>query len=167
MKRTDSGPSAPRRVSKRAAITAALGTLLCTAGLGAALASADAPQKAEDTTAGPANVVAFHENLGFSFDDLAKAATKDVMTPAEKSLATVGTREFCLQCHDWDAIVDSTLLPGDVTVYNKQGLYNVHDNHNSEVNCSDCHSVDGGETSTLGCVVCHYMELPANWVGFY
>lgn len=151
-----------RSITARLALTVALTTVACTAGIGAALASS-----ADTPTAGPANVVAFHEELGFSFDELAKAATKDSMTAAEASAATVGTREFCLSCHDWDAIVNSTLLPGDVTVYNKKGLYNVHDNHNSLVDCSDCHSIDGGDTSTLGCVSCHYMELPTNWIGFY
>ena len=154
-----------RTTAVRIALTSALAALVCTAGIGAALASsAETPS---DTTAGPANVVAFHEALGFSFDDIAKAAAKDNMTASEASAATVGTREFCLSCHDWDTIVDNTYLPGDVTVYNKKGLYNVHNNHNGEVNCSDCHSIDGSGTSTLGCVSCHYMELPEGWVGFY
>ena len=56
-------------------------------------------------------------------------------------------------------------LPGDVTVYNKQGQYNVHDNHNGLVDCKDCHTIDG--TSNLVCVTCHYMELPEGWEGFY
>lgn len=153
------------RVTTRIALTSALAALVCTAGIGAALASS--AETAPATAAGPADVVALHKELGFSFDDIAKAATKDSMTAAEASAATVGTREFCLSCHDWDAIVDATYLPGDVTVYNKKGLYNVHDNHNGEVNCSDCHSIDGSGTSTLGCVGCHYMELPEGWEGFY
>lgn len=154
--------------SVRAALASGLVALLCTAGVGVALASApETPAASDESAAGPADVVAFHKELGFDFDELAKAAEKDDMTPAEKSAATVGTREFCLSCHDWDAIVDGTLLPGDVTVYNKKGLYNVHNNHNGEVNCSDCHDVSGEGTSTLGCVSCHYMELPANWHGFY
>ena len=76
----------------------------------------------------------------------------------------VGTREFCLSCHDWDSIVDSTILNGDVTVYRKDGLYNVHDNHRGFVNCNDCHSMH--ETSTLVCVDCHYLDLPEGWDGF-
>ena len=157
------------RTFGRAALTSMLAAAVCTAGIGVALASStEAPtDQAAETTAGPANVVAFHRELGFDFDELAKAAQKENPTAAEKSAATVGTREFCLSCHDWDAIVDSTLLPGDVTVYNKQGLYNVHDNHNGEVDCSDCHDVSGGGTSELGCVSCHYMELPEGWHGFY
>lgn len=157
-----------RTTTLRIALSAALGALACTAGIGMALASsAEAPAAAPAEADGSANVVSFHEEMGFSFDDIAKAATKDSMTPAEAAAATVGTREFCLSCHDWDAIVNNTLLPGDVTVYNKVGLYNVHDNHNGLVNCSDCHDVEGAGTSTLSCVGCHYMELPAGWVGFY
>lgn len=164
MKQASNRPNSPRSVG-RIAITSTLAAVLCTAGVGIALAGA--PETPASNEGGSADVVALHEGMGFSFDELAQSAAKDAATPAKKSLATVGTREFCLQCHDWDAIVDSTVLPGDVTVYNKQGLYNVHNNHNGDVNCSDCHSVEGEGTSTLGCVTCHYMELPKGWEGFY
>ncbi len=116
-----------------------------------------------------ADVLTFHKQLGYDLATMAADATAALdknATPVEKSTATLGTREFCLQCHDWDAVVNSTELAGDMTVYNKQGLYNVHDNHNGLVDCSDCHAVDGSGTSTLGCVNCHYMELPEGWVGF-
>lgn len=166
MKRSDRANSGPTR-ARRTAFGVAFAMLACTAGLGMALATTpEAPEATgAETAGGSADVVTFHQGLGFDFAELAGEVTED-MTPAEASKATVGTREFCLQCHDWDAIVDATCLPGDVTVYNKQGLYNVHDNHNGLVDCKDCHSVDGG-ASTLVCVQCHYMELPEGWEGFY
>ena len=167
MKRSTRTSDGPRR-SGRAALGIALATFACTVGVGVALASApEAPEAPEAPAAeipGSANVSEFHAGMGFDFAALAGEVTDD-MTPAEVAKATVGTREFCLSCHDWDKIVDATSLPGDVTVYNKQGLYNVHDNHNGLVNCSDCHTVDG--TSSLVCVTCHYMELPEGWEGFY
>ena len=134
----------------------------------AAFAMADVSDGDSDK-AGTENVLALHQGLGLDLEKVAadaQAALAQDAAPVEKSAATLGTREFCLGCHDWDSIVDSTMLPGDVTVYNKQGLYNVHDNHNGLVNCSDCHSIDGTK-STLSCVGCHYMELPAGWTGFY
>ena len=140
-----------------AAVATALVALSC-AGLGFAAS-------ASQTEAGGAtNVSAFHEGLGFKFAEMVQPID-DQMTPLEKSANTVGTREFCLQCHDWDAIVDSTVLTGDVTVYNKTGMYNVHDNHNGLVNCSDCHTIEG--ESVLGCINCHYMDVPAGWHGFH
>lgn len=140
-----------------AAVATALVALSC-AGIGLAT---DAP---EAQVSGATNVSAFHESMGTVFSDMVEPIT-DEMTPAEKALNTVGTREFCLQCHDWDAIVDSTVFTGDVTVYNKTGMYNVHDNHNGLVNCSDCHTIDG--ESTLVCLNCHYMDVPAGWHGFH
>ncbi len=149
-----------------------VGVLVATAFVGAlgvaAFAMADVSNGGEKGGRAE-NVLVLHQELGLDLEKVANDAQKaltDDAAPVEKSAATLGTREFCLGCHDWDSIVDSTLLPGDVTVYNKQGLYNVHDNHNGLVNCSDCHSIDD-KTSTLGCVGCHYMELPAGWVGFY
>lgn len=154
-----------------ARMVSAVAATVLVAGLGlTAFALADgAAEGGAGEQAGTENVLAFHKQLGLDLEQTAvdaQAALTKEATPLEKSAATLGTREFCLSCHDWDAIVDSVELPGDVTVYNKQGLYNVHDNHNGLVDCSDCHTVDG-TTSTLGCVGCHYMELPEGWVGFY
>ena len=161
---------ATRPVVRRMAVVATaivIGALACSAiAFADGWANADSP--AGDAS-GAADVLTFHKQLGYdlaAMADEASAALGNDATPLEKSAATLGTREFCLQCHDWDAIVDSTELAGDVTVYNKQGLYNVHDNHNGLVDCSDCHAVDGSGTSTLGCVNCHYMELPEGWIGF-
>lgn len=158
--------------TKRSRLVLGLVSVLIVGALGAsALAMADNASQANDSDGadGTANVLAYHQQLGLDLqataDDAQKALT-DTSSPTEKSAATLGTREFCLSCHNWDDIVNSTSLAGDVTVYNKQGQYNVHDNHNGLVDCSDCHKVDG-TTSTLGCVGCHYMELPKGWVGFY
>lgn len=168
---------------RRTALLIAAGCLACALGAGVAVAS-DASEEATATdgaaaavaagdgaedaaaTNPTANVYESHLARGVNFDALVVTDTEG-LTPEEIAAGTVGTREFCLSCHNWDDIVDSTILPGDVTVYNKDGMYNVHDNHNGLVNCSDCHSVDKDEPSTLGCVSCHYMELPDGWEGFY
>ena len=158
--------------SRRSRLVLGLVSVLLAGALGAsALAMAESATQAKDDGAavGTEDVLAYHQQLGFDLEATAEEAQKALTensTLVEKSAAKLGTREFCLGCHDWDAIVDSTMLAGDVTVYNKQGQYNVHDNHNGLVDCSDCHKVDGGG-STLGCVGCHYMELPEGWVGFY
>lgn len=149
-------------LGKRTILALAAGSLICAMGVGIAIA-ADTPEK---EASGATNVVAFHETMGLSFDSMVEPIAAD-MTASEIATNTVGTREFCLSCHDWDAIVDTTLLPGDVTVYNKQGLYNVHNNHYGEANCSECHTVNEGEAATLGCVSCHYLDLPEGWEGFY
>ena len=67
-------------------------------------------------------------------------------------------------CHNWDKIKDTTILDGDKTVYNPEGLYNVHDNHRGDVDCGQCHSMHG--QPVLNCVTCHYMDLPEGWIGF-
>lgn len=158
--------------SSRSRLPIGLAAVLLVGALGAtAFAMADGAGQAKESEAqaGTENLLAYHQQLGIDLEATAtdaQAALTDGSTLADKSAATLGTREFCLSCHDWDSIVDSTELSGDVTVYNKQGVYNVHDNHNGLVDCSDCHKVDG-TASTLGCVSCHYMELPEGWVGFY
>ena len=158
--------------TRRSRLAIGLTAALLVSALGAtAFAMADGAGQAKESEeqAGTENVLAYHQQLGIDLEATAadaQAALTDQSTLADKSAARLGTREFCLSCHGRDSIVDSTELSGDVTVYNKQGVYNVHDNHNGLVDCSDCHKVDG-TTSTLGCVGCHYMELPEGWVGFY
>lgn len=93
-----------------------------------------------------------------------KWITADFETPLHSS---VGTREFCLNCHgdDWDETVATTAeWPGTKTVYNKTGSYNPHDNHRGDEECTSCHSMHG--TSTLYCVSCHNLKVPAGWNGF-
>lgn len=166
-------------LGRRVALLVAAGSLACAMGVGFAFASDATEEPAEDAVAAAeseegaesssnptANAAESHAARGVVFEDLADTDTEG-KTAEEISAGTVGTREFCLSCHNWDDIVDSTVLPGDVTVYNKDGMYNVHDNHNGLLNCSDCHSVVEGEPSELFCVSCHYMELPEGWEGFY
>ncbi|WP_080803401.1 cytochrome c3 family protein [Arabiibacter massiliensis] len=89
----------------------------------------------------------------------------DFETPLDSS--DIGSREFCLECHgdEWDSIVASTAdMKGTKTVYNPEGLYNPHDNHRGDDNCSMCHSMH--EQSTLYCVECHNIEVPDGWNGF-
>lgn len=187
MLRTDKQHASGRvGLGRRAALLVAAGSLVCAMGVGFAFASDAAEEPAEDaaavateeaeeatgdaaepsTTNPTANAAASHAARGVVFEDLADSDTEG-KTAEEISAGIVGTREFCLSCHNWDDIVDSTVLPGDVTVYNKDGMYNVHDNHDGLLNCSDCHSVVEDEPSELFCVNCHYMELPEGWEGFY
>lgn len=130
----------------------------------------DDPYVASYEAGDPSTLIAMHKSLGKSCEDCHdEGVMKDVgkftelVGPAEETLAT---REFCLNegCHSWEKIVDSTVLNGDKTVYNPEGLYNVHDNHRGDVDCGQCHSMHG--QPTLNCVQCHYMELPEGWDGF-
>lgn len=158
---------APRH---RAWSAVAAAALVCLMGGGVALAASNAGSSAASTakdeaTTSAASLAETHKALGADLDEAAQQnASSAGDSAAAASAAQVGTREFCLSCHDWDQIVDSTILAGDVTVYNKQGLYNVHDNHRGLVNCSDCHKTEG--TSTLGCVNCHNLDLPEGWEGY-
>lgn len=112
--------------------------------------------------------MAMHKNLGYTCEDCHDDADAQLVgsfdEAPDSSELNVGTREMCLSCHDWDKIVDGTILVGEKTVYDPEGTYNVHDNHRGDVNCSECHSMH--ETSTLHCVECHYLELPEGWDGY-
>jgi len=80
-------------------------------------------------------------------------------------------RYSCLACHDdgnpltgkeLAEFKDSVILEGTVTTYNKQGLYNVHSNHRSEQNCTDCHTMHG--ESVVSCTFCHELDaIPEGW----
>lgn len=104
-----------------------------------------------------------HKDLGLTCIDCHTTVAADGTTSV---VADAGTREACLGCHsDWDDIVASTAgMAGTVTVYNKAGLYNPHDNHRGDANCGDCHKMH--EASRLLCVECHNMEVPQGWIGF-
>lgn len=108
-------------------------------------------------------LVTKHKDLGLTCVDCHTVTAADGTT---KVVADAGTREACLACHtDWDAIVASTAdMAGTVTVYNKTGVYNPHDNHRGDVNCGECHKMH--ESSRLLCVECHNMEVPQGWIGF-
>lgn len=153
-------------IGRCSALALIAGTLACALGAGVAAATGGGAEQDATAPRETTDIVTFHESIGTMFASLVEPITDD-MTPAEIAANTVGTREFCLSCHSWESIAYTTLLPGDVTVYNKQGLYNVHDNHNGLVDCSECHTVEEGATAALGCVTCHYMELPEGWEGFY
>lgn len=130
----------------------------------------DDPYVASFEAEDPATLITMHKKLGNTCeschdDAVAKevGSFTELVGPAENTMAT---REFCLNdgCHSWEKIVDSTVLDGDKTVYNPEGLYNVHDNHRGDVDCGQCHSMHG--QPTLNCVQCHYMDLPEGWDGF-
>ncbi|NTW29584.1 MAG: cytochrome c3 family protein [Coriobacteriia bacterium] len=78
---------------------------------------------------------------------------------------TIGTREFCLSCHDWDEIVEATSdWTGKVTVYNTTGIYNPHNNHRGDADCLSCHSMHS--QSILKCAECHEVAVPDGWLGY-
>lgn len=115
-------------------------------------------------------LITVHKEAGLSCMDChdndtvaSSASFTELTAPSEDTLAT---REFCLNegCHNWDDIVDTTILDGDQTVYDPEGTYNVHDNHRGDVDCGQCHSMHA--QPTLNCVYCHYMDLPEGWDGF-
>ncbi|MEC4272797.1 cytochrome c3 family protein [Adlercreutzia sp. R25] len=133
-------------------------------------ANPDDPYVASYEAEDPATLITMHKKLGNTCESChdeeiaSMVGTFDELVgPSEDTLAT---REFCLNdgCHSWEKIVDSTILDGDKTVYNPEGLYNVHDNHRGDVDCGQCHSMHG--QPTLNCVQCHYMDLPEGWDGF-
>ena len=83
---------------------------------------------------------------------------------AQASDETLGTREFCLRCHDdgdaadgkdWDEIVSDTADWGGY------GGANPHKSHNGDQECSECHSAHG--TSVMACNECHGFEVPDGW----
>lgn len=130
----------------------------------------DDPYVASYEAEDPATLITMHKKLGNTCESCHDDAVMDevgnfteLIGPAEE---TIATREFCLNdgCHSWEKIVDTTILDGDKTVYNPEGLYNVHDNHRGDVDCGQCHSMHG--QPTLNCVQCHYMDLPEGWDGF-
>lgn len=68
----------------------------------------------------------------------------------------IGTRDFCLSCHDLDDIKAAT------TAYSGIKLANPHDSNLGAQQCSDCHSVHG--TSVLYCSDCHFLDKPEGWL---
>jgi hypothetical protein len=90
----------------------------------------------------------------------------DFTTPLAAS--GIGTKEFCLSCHDWDKTMATTddyaglYARGISTGF--QGLtkgLNPHRSHMEDVDCGDCHSMHG--TSVMQCNECHYLPLPDGW----
>lgn len=106
-----------------------------------------------------------HRNLGITCSTCHDPATA---MAADGTPYAPGTRGFCMRsgCHDdWDGIVAATSgWTGTVTVYNRTGIYNPHDNHRGDADCGDCHKVH--EQQDLTCVTCHNMEVPAGWKGY-
>lgn len=125
-----------------------------------------ASYQAED----PGTLISMHKKLGYTCATCHDEETQSLVGSFDglvgPSEETLGTREFCLNdgCHDWAKIKDAVVLDGDKTIYNPEGMYNVHDNHRGDVDCGQCHSMHG--QPTLNCVQCHYMDLPEGWDGF-
>ncbi|MDR3053380.1 MAG: cytochrome c3 family protein [Coriobacteriales bacterium] len=90
----------------------------------------------------------------------------DFTTPLAAS--GIGTKEFCLDCHDWDKVMEATddysgLYERGIST-GFQGLtkgLNPHRSHMEDVDCGDCHSMHG--TSVMQCNECHYLPLPEGW----
>lgn len=90
----------------------------------------------------------------------------DFTTPLAAS--GIGTKEFCLDCHDWDKVMAATddysgLYERGIST-GFQGLtkgLNPHRSHMEDLDCGDCHSMHG--PSVMQCNECHYIPLPDGW----
>jgi hypothetical protein len=90
----------------------------------------------------------------------------DFETPLEPS--GIGTREFCLDCHDIQEIMAATddyagLYERGVST-GFQGLakgLNPHRSHMENLQCGDCHQMH--QESVMQCNECHYLPLPEGW----
>ncbi|MDR3052885.1 MAG: cytochrome c3 family protein [Coriobacteriales bacterium] len=88
------------------------------------------------------------------FSEATKWATGDFKDPL--AMTKTGTREFCLACHDVDAIKTTTINYGG-------SARNPHDSHyGDQLECYSCHRVH--RTSTLYCSECHKdISGPPGW----
>lgn len=90
----------------------------------------------------------------------------DFATPLEPS--GIGTRDFCLECHDLKEIMEATddyagLYARGISV-GFQGLargLNPHRSHMEHLQCGDCHQMH--QSSVMQCNECHYLPLPEGW----
>lgn len=65
----------------------------------------------------------------------------------------ISTREWCLTCHDYDSVLESTAnWGGDERV-------NVHKSHLGQIDCENCH-LTHGEQDQMYCNDCHYWGMP-------
>jgi nitrate/TMAO reductase-like tetraheme cytochrome c subunit len=82
-----------------------------------------------------------------------KFVTGDYKDPLDKR--DFGTREFCLECHNFDEVKAATNFEES----------NPHDNHNGKQECNTCHSMH--QQSNLMCSNCHEFswmnDLNGSW----
>ncbi|MDR0347312.1 MAG: cytochrome c3 family protein [Coriobacteriales bacterium] len=94
----------------------------------------------------------------------------DFKQPMEAS--GIGTREFCLECHDMDDIMEATddyagLYERGISI-GFQGLakgLNPHRSHMENLQCGDCHQMH--RPSVMQCNECHYVPLPEGWTDMW
>ena len=117
-------------------------------------------------TADDDSVMGIHRELGYTCVSCHPNSGGDDPDAIE---STSGTQTTCTPtgCHDnWDEIVESTSdYTGTVTVYNKTGIYNPHENHRSPADCGECHKMHSAQVMT--CAECHNVEVPDGWEGYY
>ena len=70
-------------------------------------------------------------------------------------------KEFCLQCHDYDKVIQATANYNGGKHDGASGTFNPHASHQGDLECGTCHSVHG--TSKLYCTSCHNAEVPEGW----
>ncbi|HWQ74640.1 MAG TPA: cytochrome c3 family protein [Syntrophomonas sp.] len=82
-----------------------------------------------------------------------KFITGDYKTPLDKR--NLGTRDFCLACHDFDTVKSKTNFDDS----------NPHDSHQGEQDCNLCHNMH--QQSQLMCSQCHQFswadKLDESW----
>lgn len=84
------------------------------------------------------------DGIGKKMEEGVKYVTGNYENPLEKR--DFGTREFCLQCHDFDEVKSKTNFEES----------NPHDSHNGEQDCNTCHSMH--QESKVMCLDCHTFE---------
>jgi nitrate/TMAO reductase-like tetraheme cytochrome c subunit len=93
------------------------------------------------------------DSMGKKIEEGVKYVTGDYETPMEKR--DFGTREFCLDCHDFDEVKSKTDFEQS----------NPHDSHNGEQECNTCHNMH--QESQVMCEECHTFdwteELDEGW----
>ena len=70
-------------------------------------------------------------------------------------------KEFCLQCHDYDKVIQATANYNGGKHDGASGTFNPHASHQGDLECGTCHSVHG--TPKLYCTSCHNAEVPEGW----
>jgi hypothetical protein len=108
-----------------------------------------------------------HEaTIADQFEEASKYVTGDYTVPLAPS--GIGTRGFCLDCHEMEAIISATDDYSGVSAAGVAGAYNglnngvnPHQSHMGELQCDSCHSMHG--ESVLTCNECHFLPLPEGW----
>jgi nitrate/TMAO reductase-like tetraheme cytochrome c subunit len=94
------------------------------------------------------------ESIPAKINEGIKYVSGNYETPLEKR--DFGTRDFCLECHDFPEVKNKTNFEES----------NPHDSHNGEQECNTCHSMH--QESQVMCAQCHTFvwayELNDGWI---